>query len=158
MKTYWDIDINNKIASFKDDEIIYKFKFEADFDEFLVFYQAELLENNHKIDISKMHTYMRIFGDELSLSFNHKLQFKGEADRYGVKMYCLEDNIYIDEDGAITILDKMGFEDTCYMCDLETSDMESIPVNIAKLFIYCDNEEDEDSGYVTFSEFKENIF
>ena len=155
MKTYWDIDIDNKIASFKDEQIIYRFKFEVELDGALIVNKVEVLEDNQKIDISKMHTYMRNLGDELSLLyFNDKFQFSGETDWDDIPMYKIEDNIYIDDEATIVILGKMGFEDTDYMCDIDIENIENTPINLAKLLVCYD---DEEYKYITFSELKEQI-
>lgn len=155
MKTYWDIDIDNKIASFKDNEAIYRFKFDVEDDEALIIKKIATLEDNNKIDTSKMHTYMRYLGDELSLLyFNDKLKFSGETDWDDVKMYKIEDNIYIDEAATVVILNATGFEDTDYMCDIDIDNIEETPINLAKLLICYD---DEKYKYITFSQLKEAI-
>lgn len=155
MKTYWDIDIDNKIASFKDNEAIYRFKFDVELDGALAINKIEVLEDNNKIDLSKMHIYMRHLGNELSLLlFDDKFEFSGETDWDHIKMYKIEDNIYIDEEASIVILDKMGFVDTDYMCDIDIRHIENTPINLAKLLICYD---DEEYQYITFSELKESI-
>lgn len=160
MKTFWNIDINKKIATFNDESIVFSFEFEIVFDEYLEINQKNIIENNKKIDLLKMSTYMRSMGHEISLvHFAEKLKFDGETDAEGIKMYRLEDDIYVDEFGTICILNEMGFEDTEFMCDINVNDIENTPVNLAKLVITMDeDEEDEESEvieYMTFDRLKE---
>lgn len=155
MKTFWKFDIDNKTAQFNDSEVIYKFRFEASLDGALVINKVETLEDNKKIDLSKMHTYMRHLGDELHLlHFEKKFVFSDETDWDDVKMYKIEDNIYIDEDACIVVLTKMGFMDTEFMCDIDIDNIENTPINLAKLMIFEDN--NYDTSY-TFAQVKESL-
>ncbi len=155
MKTYWDIDIDNKTATFKDDEIVYKFKFEIEYDGAIIIHSKKVLEDNSKIDLTKMHSYMRYLGDELNLiHFDKKLSFDGETDWDDIKMYKIDENIYLDEEATIVVLGIMGFEDTDYMCDINIENIENTPINLAKLLVCYD---DEEYNYITFNELKKQI-
>ncbi len=59
MKTFWNIDINKKIASFNDDRIVYSFEFEIVYDGALEINQKKIIENNNKIDLFKLHSRIR---------------------------------------------------------------------------------------------------
>lgn len=157
MKTFWNIDINKKIASFNDDRIVYSFEFVIVYDGVLEIHQKKIIENNNKIDLFKLHTYMRSLGDELNLiHFEKKLQFNGITDGAGVKMYQIEDNIYLDEIGTICLLEPFGFRDTEFICDINTSEIENTPVTLAKLIIAHENDEDEEEiEYIAFDKLKE---
>ena len=157
MKTFWNIDINKKIASFNDDRIVYSFEFKIVYDGDLKNKKKKIIENNNKIDLFKLHTYMRSLGDELKLiHFEKKLQFNGITDGAGVKMYQIEDNIYLDEIGTICLLEPFGFEDTEFICDINTSEIENTPVALAKLVIAHEDDEDkEEIEYIAFDKLKE---
>lgn len=157
MKTYWDIDIDNKIASFKDDEIVFKARFELEADESIAFNFIEVLENNEKIDIMKMNSYMKYFSDEINLlHFNEKLKFDGQSDIDGIKMYCIEDNIYVDEEGVLNVFEDNEFHYTDYYVDIVFDNMESTPKALVKLSVYFDDEESEDENdevkYIVWNE------
>lgn len=159
MKRFWNIDIDNKIASFNDSEVVYKFKFEISLDDIFIISNVEILENNQKIDLSKMHSYMRYLGDEMQLlNFPQKLKYEGDADMDGVKMYKVEDNIYIDDEGTLNTLDADGFNYTDYSVDIfNDEDIESSPVTLIKMSVYEDIEDEPTFDYLTWNEFKKRI-
>lgn len=161
MKTFWIIDINKKIATFNDDIIVYSFEFETVYDGTFEIKQKTILENNNKIDLLKLHTYMRSLGDEINLiNFKKKLEFNGETDADGIRMYQIEDNIYVDEIGTICVLDTLGFEDTEFMSDININEIENTPVELAKLVIALEDDMEDDRKsndieYITFEKLKE---
>lgn len=159
MKTYWNIDIENKIASFKENEVIYKISFEIEFKEFLNIKTNRVIKDNNKIDILKMHNYMRNLGDELILlHFEEKLIFNGYKDGNGIKMYQIEDNIYMDEEGTLNILNIDGFYYTDYSVDLfDDNNIENSIKALIKMSVYEDIDETPDFKYLTWNEFKINI-
>ena len=154
MKNFWDIDIDDKTATFKEDGIVYKIKFDVELDEHFVINTKEVLENNNAIDLSKMHTYIRYLGDEMSLLFYDKLVSEDKFDCEAIKLFCLDDNIYIDDCSSLCIVKDNVLYETDFICDFDIRTIEGTPINFAKLLICLD---DEKYDYITFNEFKKIV-
>lgn len=143
MKTFWDIDINNKIAALKDNNIKFKIKFDIEIrNDYLVIKQEEVLEKDFPSNLNseelskKMAKLMSSLGDELNyLHLKTKLGDTKLGDINKIKMYQVEDNIYVSEDRQICVLNPDGFYGTDYVTSLPLIN-EEIATNLVKLSIY----------------------
>jgi hypothetical protein len=101
---------------------------------------------------------MRILGDEFKLlHLTEKVEFLNETDDNDVKMYKIEDNIYVSRNGEICLLTATGFEDTDYQTAITNID-ENISKNLIKSTIY-DSENIKYNGHIinTLTETIDNI-
>lgn len=162
MRVYWSIDINNKIAELKNEDILLKFKYDLELLESGTFIikKIETIEES-QLDAqaaAKIPKLMRILGDEFKLlHLVEKVEFLNETDANDVKMYKVEDNIYVSQNGEICLLTATGFEDTNYQTAIINID-ENIPKNLIKSTIY-DSESIRYDGHIinTLAETIDNI-
>lgn len=161
MRVYWNIDINNKTAELKNEDIILKFIYDLELENgtFIIKKKATLEESQLDSQAAaKIPKLMRILGDEFKLlHLTEKVEFLNETDDNDVKMYKVEDNIYVSQYGEICILNQFGFEDTDYQTAITNID-ENIPKNLVKSTIY-DSENIKYNGHIinTLAETIDNI-
>lgn len=162
MRVYWNIDINNKIAELKNEDILLKFIYDLELmgaGAFIIKKIATLEESQLDSQAAaKIPKLMRILGDEFKLlHLTEKVEFLNETDDNDVKMYKVEDNIYVSQNGEICILNQFGFEDTDYQTAITNID-ENIPKNLIKSTIY-DSENIKHNGHIinTLAETIDNI-
>lgn len=150
MKTFWDIDINNKIAILKDDKDKLKLKFDIDIidNKYINVVKREILEDTVTSNFLKDEDYspeklalkfaklMRYLGDELNLLYlTNTLEFKEDYDSNGYGLFPIEDNIYIRTNGNIALLKSDEFIYTDYQSSLYKINKDT-KINLIKLTIY----------------------
>lgn len=162
MRVFWDININEKTAELKNEDILLKFIYDLELmgDGTCIIKKIATLEKS-ELDAkaaAKIAKLLRILGDEFKLlHLTEKVEFLNETDDNDVKMYKIEDNIYVSQHGEICLLTTTGFEDTDYQTAITNID-ENIPKNLIKSIIY-DSENIKYNGHIinTLAETIDNI-
>lgn len=138
MKTNWNIDIENKIISSKDLDFSFEFEIEFEFRKWhlrskeIVFKSEDEKEKANKL-FKSLQTEFKV------LKYIETLKFDGFGDWNYMKMFHLEDNIYVSEDGEICTLEADGFYETSFRTSAFPISEETSK-NLVMMTIYNDDE------------------
>lgn len=138
MKINWEVNINEKKVSSKDTDFSFEFDIEFSFNSWHLV--AKEINYKNEKEQQLINSNFKSFSSEFkNLYLNEKLEITKFSDWNNIKMYHLEDDIFVSSDGNICILKADGFYDTELMTSVYPID-ENTSKNLIKLSIYDDNQ------------------
>lgn len=138
MKINWEVKINEKKVSSKDIDFSFDFDIEFSFNSWHLV--AKEINYKNEKEQQLINSNFKSFSSEFkNLYLNEKLEITKFSDWNNIKMYHLEDDIFVSSDGNICILRDDGFYDTEFMTSVYPIN-EDTSKNLIKLSIYDDNE------------------
>ena len=138
MKINWEVKINEKKVSSKDTDFSFDFDIEFSFNSWHLV--AKEINYKNEKEQQLINKNFKSFTSEFkNLYLNETLGNTKFSDWNNIKMYHLEDDIFVSSDGNICILKADGFYDTEFMASVYPIN-EDVSKNLIKLSIYDDNE------------------
>lgn len=138
MKINWKIDIENKKISLNESDFSFDFEIVFDFNNWSVVPKAIAYKNEAEKEL--VSNAIDSFKSEFRvLHLLEKLGKTKVADGNKIKMYKLEDNIYVSKDGQICTFHSDSFYDTPFFTSVYPID-ENTNINLVKMSIYCEDD------------------
>lgn len=138
MKINWEVNIDEKKVSSKDIDFSFEFDIEFSFNSWHLV--AKEINYKNKKEQQFINKNFKSFTSEFkNLYLNETLGITKFSDYDNIKMYHLEDDIFVSKDGNICVLKPDGFYDTEFMTPVYPINKD-VSKNLIKLSIYDDNE------------------
>ena len=138
MKINWEVNINEKKVSSKDIDFSFDFDIEFSFNSWHLV--AKEINYKNEKEQQLINKNFKSFASEFkNIYLKDNLGTTKLSDDRKVKMYHLEDDIFVSSDGNICVLKADGFYDTELMTSVYPIN-EDVSKNLIKLSIYDDNE------------------
>lgn len=138
MKINWEVNINEKKVSSKDIDFSFDFDIEFSFNSWHLV--AKEINYKNEKEQQLINSNFKSFASEFkNIYLKDNLGTTKLSDDRKVKMYHLEDDIFVSSDGNICVLKADSFYDTELMTSVYPIN-EDVGKNLIKLSIYDDNE------------------
>ena len=138
MKINWEVNIDEKKVFSKDIDFSFEFDIEFSFNSWHLV--AKEINYKNEKEQQLINSNFKSFASEFkNLYLNETLENTKFSDYDNIKMYHLEDDIFLSKDGNICVLKADGFYDTEFMTSVYPIN-ENTSKNLIKLSIYDDNE------------------
>ncbi len=138
MKINWEVKINEKKVSSKDIDFSFDFDIEFSFNSWHLV--AKEINYKNEKEQQLINSNFKSFASEFkNIYLKDNLGTTKLSDDRKVKMYHLEDDIFVSSDGNICVLKADSFYDTEFMTSVYPIN-ENTSKNLIKLSIYDDNE------------------